>query len=183
MELVPQQQQQSLPPNIQGPPPPYENDFEEAHVQQKNGSSFLSKKLHSLVSAPSSPTPSKKGRGVFSGIFGGKRTSTPAIDSYEVVNGTTRKSLAKPDTSPTLSFSQRVKLHKGIRTGQIPMEALKYTTRSHLALAEKPSSKKPRKKGFGGKATSMDTGMDELDTDQLAEALLAIGDEQPIVAR
>lgn len=63
------------------------------------------------------------------------------------------------------------------------MDVLKYTTRSHLVLnTGSENSPKKLKKSKGEKAQSVD-GINELDPKFLAEALLAIGDEQPIVAR
>lgn len=99
--------------------------------------------------------------------------------------------------SSPLTFAQRIRLHKGVRTGKIPVDALKL---NHQQLAWAGSGAKTADKqkkgkksavpaaaaagGGGGLYMSADA-IHELsnDPDYIAEALRALGDEQPRVAR
>lgn len=89
---------------------------------------------------------------------------------------------SKKGSLPPLSFSQRFKLHK--RPKKYDDEKTLKTSQSQTL--NKPSSKHKTKKDSSaikrGKAFSTDA-VNNLDPDFLIEALLAIGDDQPVVAR
>jgi hypothetical protein len=83
---------------------------------------------------------------------------------------------SKKSALPPLSFTQRLRLHKRPREKEDEIGALK-TSQSQMLSKHKKSSAIKRGKAFSSDA------INELDPDYLIEALLAIGDEQPIVAR
>lgn len=112
-----------------------------------------------------------------------------------------RSNSQKPETTTTatkppptashfqqLSFAQRIKLHKGMRTGKVPDQLLKQSQSQILNQSEKQKTKLKDKaeaeaKGVKNRAHSADTINQINEADLLTAALLAIGEEQPIVAR
>lgn len=99
----------------QSPKQPYENGFH-ASAQHKSKTS--------LASAPASPTTSSKKWSIFGRLLD-RRPSIPSnqsLDEVPVANGGTKQKqqYVLPPTAlapPKLSFTQRIKLHKGIRSG------------------------------------------------------------------
>nr|CAD2193449.1 unnamed protein product [Meloidogyne enterolobii] len=99
----------------------------------------------------------------------------------------------KPPLSPSnsslpMSFVQRIKLHKGVRTGKLPVDALKQQTPGfETGRGERFfASRRTSKKAMPGAGIYMSAdAIHELrsDPDYIVEALMAIGDEQPKVAR
>nr|CAD2180872.1 unnamed protein product [Meloidogyne enterolobii] len=99
----------------------------------------------------------------------------------------------KPPLSPSnsslpMSFVQRIKLHKGVRTGKLPVDALKQQTPGfETGRGERFfASRRASKKAMPGAGIYMSAdAIHELrsDPDYIVEALMAIGDEQPRVAR
>lgn len=124
-------------------------------------------------SAP--PLPSKNG------IHATATTLPPTNGAADALKRKGSAPAGKSEKPPQLSFVQRVKLHKGIRTGKLPFDLLKLSQSSQnlppTAEKAKKDTLKQRNKAFSADA------INELDPVYLTEALLAIGDEQPIVAR
>jgi len=158
-------------------------------------------------SVPTSPSSSKKR---WFGL-GGRAPSTHAPDTAtaeRVVNGATLRNglashsppilLQEDEQSAPLSFAQRIKLHKGLRTGKVPVDLFRQS-QSQMLLAEKERDRRKREKIglFGGrkdaglveprgkgKSTAFSAdAINELDPYYLSEALLNLADDQPIVAR
>uniref|UniRef100_A0A914Y9U4 Uncharacterized protein n=1 Tax=Panagrolaimus superbus TaxID=310955 RepID=A0A914Y9U4_9BILA len=129
----------------------------------------------------------------FLSVFRKKRPS-PAISAPgDYTNGTasTPPPPVKPPKSPKspqMSFTQRVKMHKDLRSGKIP-DFFVQSSQSQIipstSMAPFPIFKKGEKKSEKlkkNKALSADA-INHMDPNYLTEALEAFGDEQPIVAR
>lgn len=108
-------------------------------------------------------------------------SSRDNIENHQPLEG-------KKSALPPLSFAQRLKLHKHPKRHEEEFfnnGPLK--TSQSQTLATKPSSKHKHKKDSSAskrnKAYSTDAVNDLADPDFLIEALMAIGDDQPTVAR
>ncbi|KAI1730650.1 hypothetical protein Ddc_03361 [Ditylenchus destructor] len=142
----------------------------------------LTRRKGQSMSQPSSPAAPRKSFFSLSHFGGGAAaSSTTQLDG----KGRPKSATPQDQLSPPgqLSFAQRIKMHKGLRTtGRVPLDL----ARSQQLYAAEKEKKKQAKKGGDdlkkSKAFSADA-INELDPTYLTEALLAIGDEQPIVAR
>lgn len=132
-----------------------------------------------MTTEPVHPT---KSTSPFLSVFRKKKQSPPS-DSVDPPEKKKEKTPKSPK-SPQISFTQRVKMHKDLRDGKIPdflcqnPSMVPSTSLAPFPLFKKEDSSKLKK----NKTLSADA-INYLDPDYLTEALAAIGDEQPIVAR
>ncbi|KAE9547974.1 hypothetical protein FO519_008815 [Halicephalobus sp. NKZ332] len=128
-----------------------------------------------MTTEPVHPT---KSSSPFLSVFKKKKPSpVPSESDSEKKNG-------KSPKSPQISFTQRVKMHKDLRDGKIP--DLLYNNPSMVpstSLAPFPLFKKDESSKLKKNKAFSDDAINYQDSDYLTEALAAIGDEQPIVAR
>ena len=130
-----------------------------------------------MTTEPVHPT---KSSSPFLSVFRKKKPSPTPSDSPDPPE----KKKEKSPKSPQITFTQRVKMHKDLRDGKIPdflcqnPSMVPSTSLAPFPLFKKDDSSKMKKT----KAFSADA-INYLDPDYLTEALAAIGDEQPIVAR
>lgn len=128
----------------------------------------------------------------FLSVFRKKRPS-PAIsapgDFLTEASPAQQPSTNKPPKSPKspqMSFTQRVKMHKDLRSGKIPDFFVQQSQSQILpstSLTPFPIFKKGEKGKLKGKKALSADAINQMDPAYLTEALEAIGDEQPIVAR
>ena len=146
--------------------------------------SHSKKTMTEAVHPEKSPSP-------FLSVFRKKRPS-PAISAPGDLTkaspaSTTPGKLPKSPKSPQMTFTQRVKMHKDLRSGKVPdffvqqsqSQILPSTSMSQFSLFKKGDKGDKLKRN---KALSADA-INQMDPAYLTEALEAIGDEQPIVAR
>ncbi|KAL3091582.1 hypothetical protein niasHT_024164 [Heterodera trifolii] len=146
-----------------------------------------------VSSAPNSPSQSASSRKWPLGLFSRTHSRdlcavhSKASPPAKVANGLSRHQPMQrngTEQKPTdLSFTQRIRLHKGVRTGKIPMDALHQTYRSGSKKGEMRAAVGGKGVGFGIYLSADDIRQLNHDTDYIAEALRTLGDEQPRVAR
>uniref|UniRef100_A0A183C3T9 Rho-GAP domain-containing protein n=1 Tax=Globodera pallida TaxID=36090 RepID=A0A183C3T9_GLOPA len=146
-----------------------------------------------VSSAPNSPQQTAASRKWPLGLFASRTPQSrdssavppqpPPPPSIKMPNGLSRhrpsQNGADEEHPTALSFRQRIRLHKGVRTGKIPMDALHQTYRGGSRKGEKH----PAVKGKGVYLSADDIRQLNNDSDYIAEALRTLGDEQPRVAR
>uniref|UniRef100_A0A915E9U2 Uncharacterized protein n=1 Tax=Ditylenchus dipsaci TaxID=166011 RepID=A0A915E9U2_9BILA len=136
------------------------------------------------ISTPSSPASARKHFFSFGSSDNHNRSASnkPVVSKEDVplANNTRPKSAIPNPQQQQLSFAQRIKLHKGMRTtGKVPFEFMQSSKSQGQLAAQKRQQKDALKRE---KAFSADA-LNQMDPVYLTEALLAIGDVQPIVAR
>uniref|UniRef100_A0A914HDM1 Uncharacterized protein n=1 Tax=Globodera rostochiensis TaxID=31243 RepID=A0A914HDM1_GLORO len=165
---------------------------EAGEVTAPGTSSHPTPSKKAVSSAPNSPQQTGASRkwplGLFSSRTPQSRDSSavppqPPPPSIKMPNGLSRhrpsQNGANEEHPTALSFRQRIRLHKGVRTGKIPMDALHQTYRGGSRKGEKH----PAVKGKSVYLSADDIRQLNHDSDYIAEALRTLGDEQPRVAR
>lgn len=110
--------------------------------------------------------------------------SFPSIENLPATNGLGAHN-EKPSgsKSPQMSFAQRIKYHKDLRSGRLLSELVASQTLPSSAATAAHAEKKKRNESLKrSKAFSADA-INELDPVYLQEALETIAEEQPLVAR